>query len=108
MTWCYRKLAAVPDSLLSLSLLPRPHRHRSIVRPRHFLYHMFLDFRHGLLSSFFRLTWYSLPMAGGLPARLTFFLNPKQFNLSGWNFQLPPRAIPVGTHDLSCVLPKAQ
>jgi hypothetical protein len=33
-----------------LSLLPRAHRHSSIVRSKHFQYYMFLDFRHGLLS----------------------------------------------------------
>ena len=55
MTGCRRKLAAVPEFLLSLSLLPRPHRHRSIVRSKHFQYYMFLDFRHGLLGDFNRL-----------------------------------------------------
>jgi hypothetical protein len=35
---------------LSFSLLSRPHRHRSIVRSKHFQYHMFLDFRHRLLG----------------------------------------------------------
>jgi site-specific DNA recombinase len=33
-----------------LSLLPRAHRHSSIVRSKHFQYYMFLDFRHGLLA----------------------------------------------------------
>src|SRR6202021_135273 len=49
-TGACRELAAVPEFLLSLSLLPRPHRHRSIVRSKHFQYHMFLDFGHGLLA----------------------------------------------------------
>src|SRR5512134_88252 len=51
MTGCCRNLAAIPEFLLSLSLLPRSHRHRSIVRSKHFQYHMFLEFRHGLLSN---------------------------------------------------------
>src|SRR5512134_3609365 len=50
MTGCCRNLAAIPEFLLSLSLLPRSHRHRSIVRSKHFQYHMFLEFRHGLLD----------------------------------------------------------
>ena len=50
MTGCRRQLAAVPQVLLSLSLLPRPHRHSSIVRSKHFQCYMFLDFRHGLLG----------------------------------------------------------
>src|SRR5437762_683665 len=33
--------AAAPESLLPLSLLPRPHRHSSIVRPKHFQYYVF-------------------------------------------------------------------
>ena len=44
------QLAAVPQVLLSLSHLPRAHRHSSIVRPKHFQGYMFLDFRHGLLA----------------------------------------------------------
>jgi hypothetical protein len=35
------QLAAVPEILLPLSLLPRAHRHRSIVRAKHFQCHMF-------------------------------------------------------------------
>src|SRR5450631_4635111 len=51
------QLAAVPEFLLPLSLLPRAHRHSSIVRSKHFQYHMFLDFRHGLLA-LWRLAWH--------------------------------------------------
>src|SRR5579872_3690305 len=51
MAWGCRQLAAVPKVRLSLSHLPRAHRHSSIVRPKHFQSYMFVDFRHGLLRA---------------------------------------------------------
>jgi hypothetical protein len=36
-----REFAAVPEGFLPLSLLPGAHRHRSIVRAKHFQCYMF-------------------------------------------------------------------
>jgi hypothetical protein len=44
-----REFAAVPEVLLSLSLLAGAHGHTSILELKHFRFQMFLHFRHGLL-----------------------------------------------------------
>jgi hypothetical protein len=36
VTWCAGQLAAVPQLLLSLSHLPRAHRHTQILKSKHF------------------------------------------------------------------------
>src|SRR5215472_4146330 len=45
------EFAAVPEVLLSLSLLAGAHRHKSILKPKHSRYQMFLHFRHRLLGN---------------------------------------------------------
>src|SRR5262249_47180505 len=49
VTRSLRQLASIPQRLLSLSLLPRAHRHDPILGPKHSHVKMFFDFRHGLL-----------------------------------------------------------